>query len=76
MDALNGYEKEMPYDKILCSAACRKIPESWKNQLKIGGVIVSAHNQSIVKIEKKSAHIFSKQEHFGFAFVPFVSDKK
>lgn len=72
-NASMGYEKEAPFDKILCSAACKKIPVEWKKQLKIGGVIVSAVNQSVVKIEKKSASQFVKNEYFGFSFVPFVA---
>ena len=37
-DGSKGYEKEAPYDKILCSAAVQQqIPGAWKEQLKIAG---------------------------------------
>jgi len=54
-DGSKGYKKEFPYDKILCSAAvCGKLPENWKEQLKIGGRIVTPIGSSIWLFIKKS----------------------
>jgi protein-L-isoaspartate(D-aspartate) O-methyltransferase len=88
-DGTKGWEKEAPYDKILCSAAARKeIPQAWKEQLKIGGRIVSSVDTSIWLFIKKSekrgdepsVHLHSTQKSFvfeeteypGFVFVPLV----
>ncbi|MFZ5559461.1 MAG: protein-L-isoaspartate O-methyltransferase, partial [Patescibacteria group bacterium] len=36
-DGSRGYKKEAPFDKIIAAASAEKIPEEWKEQLKIGG---------------------------------------
>ncbi|MDI6821196.1 MAG: protein-L-isoaspartate O-methyltransferase, partial [Patescibacteria group bacterium] len=46
-DGSRGYEEEAPFDKIIAAAAGKNIPEFWKKQLKIGGLIVAPVNQSI-----------------------------
>jgi len=71
-DGYKGYEKEMPFDKILVSAEAKEIPLSWKKQLKIGGKIVVPIGQSIFAIEKISQDNFTEKEYFGFSFVPLV----
>jgi len=73
-DGSKGFEKEAPYDKILCSAAiqARDVPESWKEQLKVNGAIVSPIGSSIWTIIKKSQTEFIRTEFPGFAFVPLI----
>jgi protein-L-isoaspartate(D-aspartate) O-methyltransferase len=72
-DGTKGYQKEAPYDKILCSAAAhQKIPQVWKEQLKIGGRIVSSVDYSIWLFVKKSETEFEEIEYPGFVFVPLV----
>jgi len=71
-DGYKGYEKEMPFDKILVSAEAKEIPLAWKKQLKIGGKIVVPIGQSIFAIEKISQDNFTEKEYFGFSFVPLV----
>ena len=72
-DGTKGYEKEALFDKILCSAAAQKeIPLAWKEQLKIGGRIVSSVDNSIWLFIKKSEKEFEKKEYPGFALVPLV----
>ncbi len=72
-DGSKGYKKEAPYDKILVSAAVQeKIPQAWKEQLKIGGRIVTPINSSIWTIIKKSETEFEEIEYPGFAFVPLI----
>ena len=71
--AENGLFERAPFDKILCSASLEKeIPESWKNQLKAGGIIVSAIKNSIWRYVKNKDGSFEKKEFPGFVFVPFV----
>jgi len=72
-DGSNGYEKEAPYNKILCSAAVQgEIPEAWKEQLKVGGKIVSSVRSSIIVLIKTGDTEFKEMEHPGFAFVPLI----
>jgi len=75
-DGSKGYEKEAPFDKILASAAVQeKIPQAWKEQLKVGGRIVTPVGNSIWVLIKKSEKEFEQIEHSGFAFVPLVEGK-
>ncbi len=72
-DGSKGYKKEAPFDKILASAAVQgKIPQAWKEQLKIGGRIVAPIGSSIWVLIKKSKKEFEEIEHPGFAFVPLI----
>jgi len=82
-DGRDGYKKEAPFDKILCSAAIysrisnkrdvvKEIPQSWKKQLKIGGRIVVPIRESIWLLIKKPDESFKSQEYPGFVFVPLV----
>lgn len=73
-DGSKGYEKEAPFDGILCSAAVqKKIPSAWKKQLKIGGRIVTPVGSSVWLLAKKSEEEFEETEFPGFAFVPLIS---
>jgi protein-L-isoaspartate(D-aspartate) O-methyltransferase len=74
-DGSKGYEKEAPYGKILASASAEKIPLSWKEQLKIGGRIVTPIGNSIWLFIKKSAKEFQETEFPGFVFVPLISEQ-
>lgn len=72
-DGSKGYEKEAPYDKILCSASVQKeVPETWKKQLKIGGRIVTPIGSSIWLLIKKNDLEFEETEFPGFVFVPLI----
>jgi protein-L-isoaspartate(D-aspartate) O-methyltransferase len=71
-DALRGYSKYAPYDKILASASAKKIPDIWKEQLKEEGRIVAPENNSIFLIIKKLENLFEEKEYPGFAFVPLI----
>lgn len=62
------------FDKILCSAEAKEIPQTWKNQLKIGGRIVMPIGSSIWLFIKKSYGRFGRREYPGFVFVPLVSE--
>jgi len=71
-----GYLKEAPFDKILCSASLKgEVSLAWKEQLKIGGRIVTPIFHSIWLIEKIGKNNFKESEFEGFAFVPFVEKK-
>ncbi len=72
-DGSQGYEKEAPYDKIMVTAGCPKIPKPLIDQLKEEGMIVApvSHflGQKMIKGTKKNNKL--KEESLGdFAFVP------
>lgn len=73
-DGTKGYPALAPYDKIIAAAAADSIPQSWKDQLKIGGRMVAPIKNSIIVLDKISADKFQKKEYFGFSFVPLISD--
>jgi len=78
-DGSKGYEKEAPFDKILASATAEKLPQAWKEQLKIGGRIVVPIGNSIWLFIKNppagGEEKFEETEYPGFVFVPLVSNK-
>lgn len=72
-DGSKGYKERAPFDKILASAAVQdKIPQAWKEQVKIGGRIVTPVTSSIWLLIKKSKKEFEEKEYPGFAFVPLI----
>lgn len=75
-DGTKGYNKEAPYDKILCSAEAAELPGTLKEQLKIGGRIVIPIGTSICVLDKIGKADFLKKCYPGFAFVPLVSQKE
>ena len=60
------------FDKILASASARELPRAWKEQLKIGGRIVTPIGSSIWLFIKKTENEFEETEFPGFAFVPLI----
>lgn len=74
-DGSKGYQKMAPFDKILCSASLqKKIPESWKEQLKTGGLIVTPMGYSVYLFRKKNMEELEKKEYPGFLFVPLIEE--
>ncbi|HIK01642.1 TPA: protein-L-isoaspartate(D-aspartate) O-methyltransferase [archaeon] len=73
-DGSLGYEKEAPYDRIIITAACPKIPEPLIKQLKNGGILLGPvgpifRGQEMIRITKKADEL--KEEILGeFLFVP------
>jgi len=72
VDGSKGYKKDAPFDKILASASARELPQAWKEQLKIGGRIVTPIGSSIWLFIKKTENEFEETEFPGFAFVPLI----
>ncbi len=80
-DASKGYpniasrpEFAEGFDKILVSASAQgEIPQIWKDQLKIGGRIVTPVGNSIWVFTKKGEKDFEEVEYPGFIFVPLVT---
>jgi protein-L-isoaspartate(D-aspartate) O-methyltransferase len=71
MDGSKGLPEKAPFDRILVSAAAKKIPEEMILQLKDGGILVIPDFEGIWKIKKINGKI-EKEYHYGFVFVPLV----
>jgi protein-L-isoaspartate(D-aspartate) O-methyltransferase len=72
-DGTRGWPEKAPFDRILAGASGRKLPEAWKEQLKVGGRIVAPIEWSVWLFVKKSDTEFEEIEHPGFSFVPLIS---
>lgn len=70
-DGSKGIPEKAPFDRILVSAAAKKIPQSLVDQLKENGVLVIPDLEGIYKIKKINGKI-EKDYYYGFAFVPLV----
>lgn len=72
-DGSKGYEKEAPYDRIICTAASPKVPEPWKKQLKKKGVMIlpvgDKYGQTMLKV-KKIGEVLEYEELGDYLFVP------
>jgi protein-L-isoaspartate(D-aspartate) O-methyltransferase len=71
MDGSKGFLEKAPFDRILISAASKKIPEELISQLKDNGNLVIPNFEGIWKIKKINGKI-EKEYHYGFVFVPLV----
>jgi protein-L-isoaspartate(D-aspartate) O-methyltransferase len=78
----NGYEglpEYSPFDRIISAAAPKKIPEPWKKQLKIGGIMVLPVGivyQDLVKLKKIGENHFIEENVINVRFVPLVKEKE
>ena len=73
-DGSKGFPEEAPFDKIIAAAAGESLPEIWKKQLKVGGLIVTPIRNSIFVFKKVSENRFEEKEYPGFAFVPLIKE--
>jgi len=75
-DGSLGYKKEAPYDRIIVTAACPKIPKSLLKQLKNNGILVAPvgyPSQNMMKIKKDKTGKQTTTENLGeFIFVPLT----
>ena len=72
-DGSKGLADKAPFDRIIAAASAEeKIPQVWKEQLKINGRLVAPAGNSIWLIIKKDEKKFEEKEYPGFAFVPLV----
>lgn len=69
-----GWPKEAPYERILVSASADKLPTELFEQLAAGGKLIVPVRGSILEISKDTKNKISTKEHFGFDFVPLLTD--
>ncbi|WP_434051775.1 MAG: protein-L-isoaspartate(D-aspartate) O-methyltransferase [Roseibium sp.] len=79
-DGTLGRPEEAPFDAILVSAAAPAVPETYKQQLCVGGRLVipagrSRSSQSLYRVRKKSDSEFAVEDLGGVAFVPLIGEK-
>lgn len=71
--AAQAWDDNAPYDRIHSGAAFKELPMDLKQKLAIGGIMVAPTQDGYVKkITRISETEFEEEEHYGFAFVPFV----
>jgi protein-L-isoaspartate(D-aspartate) O-methyltransferase len=72
-DGSQGYEKESPFNAIIVTAACPKIPQPLIGQLADDGILIapvgSFFGQIMIKITKKGKKLI-KENLGSFMFVP------
>jgi protein-L-isoaspartate(D-aspartate) O-methyltransferase len=74
-DGSIGYPKESPYDRIIITAACTKIPLPLIEQLGENGLIIAPvgdASQSLVLLQKTSKGIVEIRNESHYVFVPLV----
>jgi len=70
-----GLKEKAPFDRILISAACEKIPEKILFQLKNNGILVApvgSYEQSLVAVKRTKNKFITQKEIPGFIFVKFI----
>lgn len=79
-DGTRGWEKEAPFDGIVVTAGGPKVPESLKQQLKIGGRLVipvgsAPRFQSLIRVTRKSEDEYTEENLGGVLFVPLIGEE-
>lgn len=72
-----GLEEYAPFDRIISAAAPKKVPEPWKKQLKVKGIMVLPLGnvyQDLVKITKLSDGVYHQENVAGVRFVPLLKE--
>lgn len=75
-DGKKGLEKQAPFDRIIISAACERIPKKVLSQLENKALVVAPvgprYSQTLVVIQRIEDNFKIKKSKSGFVFVPFV----
>ena len=76
-DGGNGWPEAAPFDRIILTCGCDKIPENLLQQLKIGGIIVAPEGpgkqQELVAITRHETG-FERNALMPVTFVPLIRD--
>lgn len=70
-----GLVEESPFDRIIVTAACKKIPEKLLQQLSMDGLLIAPVGegiQSLVLLRKTPKGIVEIKNQKGYVFVPLV----
>ncbi len=79
-DGTKGWPQHAPYDGIIVAAGGPSVPESLKEQLKIGGRLVipvgrDPKVQELVRITRISEHEFKREDLADVRFVPLIGEE-
>lgn len=74
-DGSSGFSEESPFDRIIVTAGCKKIPDALLEQLSEDGLLIAPvgkFQQSLVLLKKKDHEIVEIKNQPGYVFVPFL----
>jgi len=76
-DGTRGYPEKAPFDRIYATASAPRVPEPLKNQLIIGGKLLSPvgsdhYFQELVSVIRVSENEYKTEKLGGVAFVPMI----
>ena len=79
-DGTKGWTEHAPYDAIVVAAGGPQVPESLKEQLKIGGRLVmpvgaDQRVQELVRLRRVSASEYRSENIADVRFVPLIGDE-
>jgi protein-L-isoaspartate(D-aspartate) O-methyltransferase len=79
-DGTRGWPEHAPYDAIVVAAGGPQVPESLKEQLKIGGrlvipVGVDQRSQELVRVVRISKHEYRSEDIADVRFVPLIGEE-
>ena len=74
-DGSLGLLKESPFDRIIITAACKKVPPPLFEQLSLDGLLIAPvgeYPQSLILFKKTSQGIIEIKNQPGYVFVPLL----
>jgi protein-L-isoaspartate(D-aspartate) O-methyltransferase len=79
-DGTRGWPEHAPYDAIVVAAGGPQVPESLKEQLKIGGRLVipvgaDQRSQELVRVTRVSANEYRSEDIADVRFVPLIGEE-
>ena len=79
-DGTRGWPEHAPYDAIVVAAGGPQVPESLKEQLKIGGRLVipvgaDQRSQELVRVTRVSAREYRSEDIADVRFVPLIGEE-
>jgi protein-L-isoaspartate(D-aspartate) O-methyltransferase len=79
-DGAYGWVEAAPFNAILVSASGAAIPQTLKEQLDIGGMLVmpvgSMHEQRLVKVHRSSVNSYEEEDLGAVSFVPLITGER
>ena len=79
-DGTKGWPEHAPYDAIVVAAGGPQVPESLKEQLKVGGRLVipvgaDQRSQELVRVTRVSANEYRSEDIADVRFVPLIGEE-
>ncbi|MBT6566564.1 MAG: protein-L-isoaspartate(D-aspartate) O-methyltransferase, partial [Candidatus Puniceispirillum sp.] len=78
-DGSAGWPEAAPFDRIILTCGCDKIPDKLLNQIKIGGIMVAPEGDGKVQqlvVVKRHETGFDRKNLMSVTFVPLIEDKQ